>query len=231
MYNDFSTTLASLRKERGLSQKKVAADLGVSQALLSHYEKGIRECGLKFVASAADYYGVSCDYLLGRTPLRNGTAFFSTNTEDFGNYRTRAEDEIEYNKKTIINSINIIFCMLEKINSKPLSKEITSILSSAIYKVLVIFRTASPQLQKDIFLIDANKFDAEINIKAILNEAKAKFLLSGGQINESPGIKDEELPVLTKEQLSEEYGKLSDSLFSVVEQAEKDILNVKLSHK
>ena len=61
-----------LRKERNISQKKAAADLGVSQALLSHYEKGIRECGLDFIVKAADYYGVSCDYLLGRSPEPQG---------------------------------------------------------------------------------------------------------------------------------------------------------------
>lgn len=74
MNNNFSATLLRLRQENKLSQKKAAADLGISQALLSHYEKGIRECGLDFVCRAAAYYGVSCDYLLGteqkRTPVQ-----------------------------------------------------------------------------------------------------------------------------------------------------------------
>ena len=68
----FSRILTLLRKEQGLSQKAAAQQLGVSQALLSHYEKGIRECGLDFVVKAADFYHVSCDYLLGRTPDRSG---------------------------------------------------------------------------------------------------------------------------------------------------------------
>lgn len=45
----FPRIITLLRKERGLSQKKAAEELQVSQALLSHYEKGIRECGLEFV--------------------------------------------------------------------------------------------------------------------------------------------------------------------------------------
>ena len=57
---------AQLRRATGISQRKAAADLQVSQALLSHYEKGIREPGLDFVVRAADYYHVSCDLLLGR---------------------------------------------------------------------------------------------------------------------------------------------------------------------
>ena len=61
MSKAFGNTIAYLRKEKGISQKQAAEDLAISQALLSHYEKGIRECSLDFVVKAADYYGVSCD--------------------------------------------------------------------------------------------------------------------------------------------------------------------------
>ena len=61
----FSDRLTLQRKQKGVSQKQAAADLGISQALLSHYENGIREPGLSFLVKAADYYNVSCDYLLG----------------------------------------------------------------------------------------------------------------------------------------------------------------------
>ena len=70
MASDFSRTLALLRREKKISQRMAANDLGVSQALLSHYENGLREPGLSFVVRAADYYGVSCDYLLGRSMAR-----------------------------------------------------------------------------------------------------------------------------------------------------------------
>ena len=43
MNKDFPRILTLLREEKGLSQKKAAADLGISQPLLSHYEKGIRD--------------------------------------------------------------------------------------------------------------------------------------------------------------------------------------------
>lgn len=73
MNADFPRILTLLRKERGISQKLAASNLGISQALLSHYEKGIRECGLDFLLRCADFYGVSCDYLLGRSPDRTGS--------------------------------------------------------------------------------------------------------------------------------------------------------------
>ena len=65
MEREFSHTMSELRKAKGLSQRKAAADLKISQALLSHYENGAREPGLGFVCRACRYYGVSADYLLG----------------------------------------------------------------------------------------------------------------------------------------------------------------------
>ncbi|MEI6578025.1 MAG: helix-turn-helix domain-containing protein [Eubacteriales bacterium] len=79
MDRTFAVRLTDLRKSTGLSQKEVSAALGVSQALLSHYEKGIRECGLSFITRASEYYGVTCDYLLGQSSLKRGfgEGFFS----------------------------------------------------------------------------------------------------------------------------------------------------------
>ena len=70
--SDFSRIITHLRNEKGVSQKQAADSLGVSQSLLSHYEKGIRECGHLFLVRAADYYGVTVDYLLGRSYDKNG---------------------------------------------------------------------------------------------------------------------------------------------------------------
>jgi len=77
MSSAFAQVFSSLRRERGLSQRKAAADLGISQALLSHYENGVREPRLDFVVKACEYYGVSADHILGRTssksnPLASG---------------------------------------------------------------------------------------------------------------------------------------------------------------
>ena len=67
MERSFPETLSALRRERNINQRVAAAELGISQALLSHYENGAREPGLSFVCRACDYYGVSADYLLGRS--------------------------------------------------------------------------------------------------------------------------------------------------------------------
>jgi GTP-binding protein LepA len=75
MSDRFASALAELRHEKGVNQRTAAKDLHISQALLSHYENGLREPGLDFVRSACRYYQVSADYLLGLSPVKNGLAF------------------------------------------------------------------------------------------------------------------------------------------------------------
>ena len=74
MERSFPETLSALRREQNISQRCAAAELGISQALLSHYENGAREPGLGFVCRACDYYGVSADYLLGRSERPDAVA-------------------------------------------------------------------------------------------------------------------------------------------------------------
>ena len=71
MSAEFSAKISMLRREKGITQRKAAEDLQISQALLSHYEKGIRECSLDFVRKAAVYYGVTADFLLGITESKH----------------------------------------------------------------------------------------------------------------------------------------------------------------
>ncbi len=79
----FPEILSSLRRERSISQRAAAAALGISQALLSHYENGAREPGLSFVCRACDYYGVSADYLLGRSDQPNAAQFAACTAADY----------------------------------------------------------------------------------------------------------------------------------------------------
>lgn len=62
--------LYSLRKERGLIQEKAAKELGISLKSYCRYETGEREPTASTLARMADFYGVTADYLLGRTEKR-----------------------------------------------------------------------------------------------------------------------------------------------------------------
>lgn len=63
--------LKELRKEKGISQLKLAMELNTNQNTISRYETGEREPGINELISLADYFNVSIDYLLGRTDSRN----------------------------------------------------------------------------------------------------------------------------------------------------------------
>ncbi len=59
--------LKELRKERGISQVKLALDLHMNQNSVSRYETMEREADYETLVKFADYFDVSLDYLLGRT--------------------------------------------------------------------------------------------------------------------------------------------------------------------
>ena len=59
--------LKELRTSRHISQVKLAMDLNMNQNSISRYETGEREADYETLIAFADYFGVSVDYLLGRT--------------------------------------------------------------------------------------------------------------------------------------------------------------------
>ena len=59
--------LKELRKKRKISQLKLALDLNMNQNSISRYETGEREADYETLLRFADYFGVSLDYLFGRT--------------------------------------------------------------------------------------------------------------------------------------------------------------------
>lgn len=63
--------IRDLREDRDLKQKDIAEYLICDQSLYSKYERGERPLPLEYAEKLADYYGVSVDYLLGRTNLKN----------------------------------------------------------------------------------------------------------------------------------------------------------------
>jgi transcriptional regulator with XRE-family HTH domain len=58
--------LKSLRRERGISQLKLAMDLNMNQNSISRYETMERQADYETLIQFADYFGISLDYLLGR---------------------------------------------------------------------------------------------------------------------------------------------------------------------
>ena len=60
----------SLRIDNGYTQKQIAAYLGISQNTYSQYEIGVLNYPVDVLIKLAELYGVSVDYLLGRTNVK-----------------------------------------------------------------------------------------------------------------------------------------------------------------
>lgn len=232
MSTDFPRILTLLRKEKGISQKSAATQLGVSQALLSHYEKGIRECGLDFLVRCADFYRVSCDYLLGRSPDRTGTQL---TVEDIPDPEALGKENVArgagsilavltvLNKKLIANSLNIIFDLLAKSSSKSLVNEVSSYLMLAVYRAFRIVYQANPKNQTGMFTVPAHLSSGYCDAAMSVCEANAKALATGCPVEGLSPIEDPDALSITTESLTGNYPLFSSSLLNLIKNSEKRI--------
>ena len=67
---NFSSRLRELRVENGLTQKDVADKIPCSKQFVFGLEVGTKRATADTLSRLADIFGVSTDYLLGRTDVR-----------------------------------------------------------------------------------------------------------------------------------------------------------------
>jgi len=174
MEPEFPDILCLLRHEKKISQRKAAEELQISQALLSHYENGLREPGLAFVRRACDYYNVTADYLLGRSALPGGEPKLTEMTQSLGAHE-------EDNPVQLFGSvITVLFKLLDGLGGTALSLEACRIFEAVAYK---LFRYAMKlrddemrfSVPEDSFpdLSDVERRLSELQFRAALNRLKA----------------------------------------------------------
>lgn len=193
--SQFAVKLSELRKERGISQKKAAADLGISQALLSHYEKGIRECGLDFVIRCSKYYGVTTDYLLGVSDSRNGldTSFLNSSDNDG-----------ETALSTLAQATKMLLDIVSTVSNESSAKYIYDYYALSLYRGAVTMAKAGI-LPKEMFKIDYTLGRELASAAIAVQDARFVFIEDKSR---------------TGTDLSEKT-----ALHSLIEQAEEHILN------
>ena len=62
--------IRNLRIDGGYTQKQIAQYLNIKQNTYSQYEIGVLNYPIDVLMNLADFYGVSVDYLLGRTEVK-----------------------------------------------------------------------------------------------------------------------------------------------------------------
>jgi len=217
MATEFSRTLSLLRRERGVSQRTAAADLGVSQALLSHYENGIREPGLPFVVRACDYYNVSADFMLGRTLSREGsmlTAEEILGAADEGNV-LRGSVLATLQGKLLTGAAGVLFGLLGKLEDKAAVNAAAEYLGSAVYRLYRHLYRAGGADEK-YFSLDAEACAmglADADMKLAENRYAAALR----------GQKTENFPDLSPEAVSAAYPGRHQALTQVLTAADRRI--------
>ena len=211
---EFSRTLSLLRQEKKVSQRAAAQALGISQALLSHYENGIREPGLAVVVKACDYYGVSADFLLGRTLSRDGVVIAAEELYDISdekNNSIRGGVLALLSKKLLVNSIGVLFGLLGKTGSREAVQATANYLSTAVYTMYRRLYDANPDNNPDFFSVPPRHFQAglhEADMKCCeceLSDALAAHAKAKGP-----------MPEMTNDALARDYPVLYQSILQVI---------------
>ena len=217
MNNDFPIIVTMLRKERGLSQKQAASDLGISQALLSHYEKGIRECGLDFLIKTAEYYNVSCDYLLGRTPDRITHQLRPSDLPDAVTpaFESSGNMVAMIDKKVIINTTSVIFEILNRLGNKKLTNAVSSYLMNAQYQVFRSIYSCEDCNPQELFTLSKSKYKSLCSAAMTLDLALIDAIIENKTENTSIA--------LSPDLISKYFEKGAASLFTLVRNAEKGV--------
>lgn len=231
MNADFPRILTLLRKEKGISQKEAAEKLNISQALLSHYEKGIRECGLDFLVRCSELYSVSCDYLLGRSPERSGAIL---NVEDIPDPESFQNDNIGrgslipvLNKKLIQNSNNILFDILTEIGSKGLTNEVSAYLMMSVYKMFRHVYSANPKNAQAIFNLPEAMFVHYVAAAMDICEGNVSASLSGQKLPDIEPVGKDSVPEITTETLMARYPQFYSSLLNLIQNSESRMIGKK----
>jgi transcriptional regulator with XRE-family HTH domain len=215
MASDFSRTLALLRREKRISQRTAATDLQVSQALLSHYENGLREPGLSFVLRAAEYYGVTCDYLLGRSMVRRESGTGTAEQEPVHAPQTDASTLVE-------SALGQLLALAERAGSKQLNGELATYFSLAVYRAFRYLYMADPQNSEAAFHTKNEHFDALCDARAKLTELRLRAAAKGAG---GFGLTTEEvkLPALSLGELDACPPEETEALLMVLQKASDEI--------
>lgn len=221
MSTDFSRALSLLRQERGISQRVAASGLGISQALLSHYENGAREPGLAFLARACDYYEVSADFLIGRTMVRDGSAIQPELLYDAASdkdHRLKGSAAAVLSKRLLCNSISLLFDILGKSGHRGLIAGVLRYLSAAYYKVFRMVFTKASHITTGFFSVSDNLYPSACEAELARAEVQIRAILYGDRRYAASEGDAPCFPEITNESLTAEYPAMVQSLLSVLHQ-------------
>ncbi|KRQ85844.1 HTH-type transcriptional regulator Xre [Caloramator mitchellensis] len=139
----FSQRLKELREEKMITQAKLAEEIGVTPQNISYFEKG-REPSYDILIKLADYFGVTTDYLIGRSP-----------------YKTTEEEFVIKNLEEKYNLNQFDDCIYVNNESKVILNKIITSKIEPLYKNLIMF------VRKHLFFKDMDNTNEKLELNNI----------------------------------------------------------------
>ena len=186
---------------------------------MSHYEKGLRECGLDFLIKLCDYYNVSSDYILGRSPDRSGAVL---TVDDLEGAETVKDSHYSgsvlpaMNKRLISSSLNVVYDMLAKAGNKELTTKVSDYLMLSVYRMFRKLYRSEKKNSLSMFNVSSTLFESYTLSAMEKTSADINLLLTDKNLVKAKGDAFE----MTSESIVNVYPKHAQGLLNTVKTAE-----------
>ena len=110
--NIMKNRLKDMRLKRGISQKILGIEIGVSQQNISKYENDIASIPIDVLIAMSEYFKVSTDYILGLSDERYNLKMQMTFNKEVDEYY----EIIELYKRLDTKNKKLVFHILTKMN-------------------------------------------------------------------------------------------------------------------
>lgn len=127
------------------------------------------------------------------------------------------------NKKLIVNSISIIFDLLQKCNNKGLISEVSSYLMICIYNVFRILYSANARNPQGLFKIPSGSYEALSNASICLSEQNIKHAIKNQAKNKDEFCNSIKKMTLSPDVISNDYPLYASSLYNLLQTSENSI--------
>ena len=163
--NTIGERIAHLRKVKGISQGDLAKAMYVKREVVTHWEVGDRDLKTEYTIKLADYFGVTCDYLLRGIPSENVDVAKVTglNNKSIENIKMLARLSTECNHPNLgialndfIGSVHFVYFLSQYMNYRNKTGELAFRLEA--FKEWLIQHEVKPP--KDLL-----KYAAEISLE------------------------------------------------------------------
>ena len=170
-----------------------------------------------FLVRAADFYGVSVDYLLGRSLEKNGSAIMLDEVpdEDAAGQGNRGAGSLlpVLNKKLICNSVTVVEDLLGVTGDKELINKASLYLQISVYQMFRRMYDANPENPQTFF-------GAEQDVASLMSDSTMKKL----EVEIQTRLKKcKKLPAMDENSIREKYPMFATSIFNLLQNAETAI--------